>query len=71
MNETPLTLRVLIDADRCIGSGACVQASPEVFAQDDSGIVVLVDPSPAGRLADEVREAEAACPAQVITVVAD
>jgi ferredoxin len=30
-------MRVEIDADRCIGSGACVIACPEVFSQDEGG----------------------------------
>ncbi len=64
-------MRVVIDDDKCIGSGACVIACPEVFSQDDGGVVVLLDPDPAPEFHASVREAERACPAEVITVVGD
>ncbi|HLN16944.1 MAG TPA: ferredoxin [Acidimicrobiales bacterium] len=66
-----MTLRVAVDADKCIGSGACVLACPEVFAQDDGAIVQLLEEHPAPELDERVRQAEQACPAQVITVVAE
>ena len=59
-------MRVLVDPDKCIGSGACVRACPEVFSQDDAGIVVLRQESPGMELHEQVREAERACPAEVI-----
>ncbi|MGA7419915.1 MAG: ferredoxin [Acidimicrobiales bacterium] len=61
-------MRVEIDADKCIGSGACVIACPDVFSQDDSCVVILLDPAPAAPLHDQVREAVRACPAQVIAI---
>jgi ferredoxin len=59
-------MRVEIDADRCIGSGACVIACPEVFSQDEGGVVILLDPAPPAALDGKVREAVRACPAEVI-----
>lgn len=61
-------MRVEIDADKCIGSGACVIACPEVFTQDDGGVVILLDEQPPEGLRDKVREAVRACPAEVITL---
>ncbi|MCX5098187.1 ferredoxin [Streptomyces sp. NBC_00439] len=43
--------------------------TPEVFDQrEEDGIVVLLTENPPERLADEVRQAAALCPAQAIWV---
>jgi ferredoxin len=57
---------VNIDRDKCIGSGACVIACPEVFGQDGDGLVVVLDESPPPRFQDRVEVASQACPASVI-----
>jgi ferredoxin len=36
------TVRVSADRDVCIGAGNCVLTAPQVFDQDDDGIVVLL-----------------------------
>jgi ferredoxin len=64
-------VRVEIDADKCIGSGACVIACPEVFGQDDSGVVVLLQDSPGVELHEKVHDAVRACPAEVIEAVVE
>jgi len=61
-------MRVTVDQDICIASGACVLACPEVFQQDEDGLVVLVTDEPGSELHDAVREAMAACPAAVIEI---
>lgn len=62
-------MRVIVDAEKCIASGACVLACPQVFAQDEDGIVVVLEPRPDPSLHEQVREAVAACPAAVIEAV--
>jgi len=64
-------MQVEIDADKCIGSGACVIACPEVFSQDEGGVVILLDPTPPPGTHEQVREAVRACPAEVISVVGE
>jgi ferredoxin len=60
-------MTVLVDRDRCCGSGQCVLLAPEVFDQsEDDGIVILVDAQPPERLHATVREAAAVCPAAAI-----
>ena len=61
-------MQVTIDTDKCIASGGCIFACPEVFDQDDDGIVVLLDPHPSEALRDKILEAIDACPAAVISV---
>jgi ferredoxin len=62
---------VNIDRDKCIGSGACVIACPEVFGLDDDGMVRLLDTSPPLGLQGRVSEAVHACPANVISTAAE
>jgi ferredoxin len=64
-------MQVEVDADRCIGSGACVIACSEVFSQDEGGVVILLEPAPRSELHEQVREAVRACPAEVISVVGE
>jgi ferredoxin len=60
-------VKVVIDYDSCIASGACVRECPEVFAQDDDGIVVLLQETPAAQFHDQVDAAVDACPAACIS----
>ncbi|MET8681922.1 ferredoxin [Streptomyces sp. NPDC004647] len=61
-------VRISVDTDRCVGAGQCVLSAPDVFDQDDLGIVlVLAEPGdePAREAA---RQAGLICPSQAITV---
>ena len=59
-------MKIKLSSERCIASGACVLECPEVFQQDDIGMVVVIEPNPGAKLLDAVRRAAAACPASVI-----
>ena len=62
-------MKVIVDQNKCVASGQCVLSAPQVFDQrEEDGIVVLLDPSPPADLAERVRDAEALCPARVISV---
>jgi ferredoxin len=66
---TSVTLHWTVEADRdrCIGSGTCAFAVPEVFDVDDSGRVVLIgSPEPGD---DRVREAVEHCPTSALTLL--
>ncbi|GAA4709080.1 ferredoxin [Promicromonospora umidemergens] len=59
-------LQIDVDADSCVGAGQCTLTAPDVFDQDDSGIVMLLtDDVPD---TSEVREAAALCPARAIKI---
>ncbi|BAC69321.1 ferredoxin [Streptomyces avermitilis] len=63
-------MRVELDEPKCVASGQCVVAAPEVFDQrDDDGVAILLDEEPAAGLHDGVREAAAVCPAAAIRLV--
>ncbi|WP_026343320.1 ferredoxin [Nocardia sp. BMG111209] len=60
-------MKVVVDQDKCIGSGQCVLVAPEVFDQrDDDAIVVLLQEHPAAAHEDGVRQAARLCPALAI-----
>jgi ferredoxin len=62
-------MRVILDQDRCVASGQCVLAAPEVFDQrEEDGIAILLDASPPAGLHAGVRQAAGTCPALAITV---
>jgi ferredoxin len=61
-------MRVKVEQDKCITSGQCVLVAPEVFDQDDDGLVILLQESPSEDLAEGVREAQALCPARLIHI---
>ncbi|MFC5143201.1 ferredoxin [Streptomyces aureoversilis] len=61
-------MRVSVETPRCVGSGQCVMLIPEVFDQDDDGIVVLLQEAPPEEVYEDVRQAAMTCPTQVIGV---
>jgi ferredoxin len=64
-----ISMKVELEADKCVASGQCVLAAMEVFDQDDDGIAILLDDHPAAEHRDGVREAVAVCPAAAIRLV--
>ena len=62
-------LKVIVDRDKCVGSGECVFTAPDIFDQDeDDGIVVLITDTPEEALWDAARQAARQCPANAIVV---
>jgi ferredoxin len=62
-------MKVTVDKDKCIASGQCVLAAPDVFDQrDEDGIVVLLNPNPSDAQVADVEQAAALCPALAITI---
>jgi ferredoxin len=59
-------MKISVDEDKCIASGACVLAAPDVFAQNDDGIVVVLQTDPPAELRAAALDAIRACPAAVI-----
>ena len=60
-------MKVLIDQDKCVGSGQCVLVAPTVFDQrDEDGIAVLLTDTPEPEDEDGTRQAARICPALAI-----
>jgi ferredoxin len=59
-------MQVEVERDKCITAGHCVLVAPDVFDQDDDGVVILLDDAPAEALREAVEEAAALCPAALI-----
>lgn len=61
-------MRIHVDKDKCITAGHCVLVAPEVFDQDEDGVVELLDDTPPERLRDAIDEAAGLCPAALIRI---
>ncbi|WP_256251815.1 ferredoxin [Streptomyces sp. yr375] len=62
-----MTGRIVIDYDRCCGSGMCALSAPGVFDQrDDDGTVVLLTQFPPPGQESTVRTAVENCPCTAI-----
>ena len=59
-------MRVSADRNVCIGAGLCALTAPEVFDQDDDGLVELLTPDPERRPSSRrpPRQAASARPAR-------
>jgi len=62
-------MKVTVDTDRCVGSGQCSRAVPQVFDQDDEdGTSVLLLPLPPAELQAGVRLAVDLCPVRALAI---
>ncbi|WP_182379278.1 ferredoxin [Nocardioides sp. WS12] len=59
-------MNVSVEAHKCVSSGQCVLIAPEVFDQDDEGLVLLLEETPGADEHENVKEAAAVCPAAAI-----
>jgi ferredoxin len=60
--------RVLVDRERCVGSGVCESLVPEVFEIDDDGVLQVHREEPAPDDLDGVRDAVQSCPARALAL---
>lgn len=64
-------MRVEVEQHKCVASGQCVLAAPDVFDQDDEGIVEMLTDRPGADRYEDVKEAAALCPAAAIRLVSE
>jgi ferredoxin len=60
-------VRVQADRDVCVGAGNCVLTAPDIFDQDDDGLVTVLEPNPPADRNGDVERAVRMCPSGAIT----
>ena len=65
------TVRIVADKHKCIGAGTCVVIAPELFDQDDEGMVDVQVEEPREDQLDVLNEAIDFCPAQALLLARD
>ncbi|MFJ9034172.1 ferredoxin [Streptomyces sp. NPDC102274] len=63
-----MMVHISVDTERCVGAGQCVLSAPDVFDQDDSGIVMVLAEPEDDPGQEAARQAGLICPSQAITV---
>jgi ferredoxin len=64
-------VKVEANRDVCIGAGMCVLTAPEVFDQDDDGVVVLLTAEVPEETAGQARRAVVNCPSGALRAADD
>jgi ferredoxin len=59
--------KVVVDRERCVGSGVCVVVAPDTFSHDEQAKAVVL--APAADPFEAVRTAVADCPTQALRLV--
>ncbi|MCA1220884.1 ferredoxin [Streptomyces sp. 8L] len=61
-------MRVTADREVCVGAGLCALTAPEVFDQDDDGVVTVLAAAPGEEAQASAREAGVLCPSGAVRV---
>jgi ferredoxin len=62
-------MKIETDRDVCIGAGMCVMTAPELFDQDDDGIVLLLQVEVPPEHVEAVARAVASCPSGALRCI--
>jgi ferredoxin len=63
-------MAIVVQRDACVGAGQCALVAPDVFDQDDDGIVTLLQDNPSGSDFEAAVKAVRLCPARAISITA-
>ncbi len=64
-----MSIEVVVEQARCIGSKACISAAPGVFHIDYDNTALVIDPDAASEA--ELMDAARTCPTRAISVTRD
>ncbi|MYR34817.1 ferredoxin [Nocardiopsis alba] len=67
VTPTDSTLRLSADREVCVGAGQCVRAAPDLFDQDDDGLVVVLRADVPTEASTGARTAADWCPSGAVT----
>ena len=62
-------MRVVVDRDRCIGSGMCTTIAPALFDMDDDGVLIVIKEAPAPNEQSSLLDAVACCPVNALSAL--
>ncbi len=62
---------IAIHAEKCICAGHCVAAAEDIFAQDDDGVVLLLNQMPLIERLEAAKTAARKCPVRAIEILSD
>ncbi len=64
-----LTMRVVVDFDKCKSNAVCMGVAPDVFEVRDDGYLYILQEEPPEELRSKMMEAVQSCPTGAITIV--
>jgi ferredoxin len=63
-----MTVRIVVDRDRCEANAVCMRSAPEVFKVDDKDVMHVLVERPGDDLMDKVKAAVRRCPKQALSL---
>jgi ferredoxin len=63
-----VSVKVVVDFDRCASNAVCMSILPEVFEVRDDGFLYILEESPPEAMRDKLEEAVRSCPTQAISI---
>jgi ferredoxin len=63
-----VSVRVVVDYDRCASNAVCMSLLPQIFEVRDDGYMYVLDEHPPESLREQLEEAVRSCPTQAISL---
>jgi ferredoxin len=63
-----VSVKVVVDYDRCASNAVCMSLLPQIFEVRDDGYLYVLDEHPPESLREQLEEAVRSCPTQAISL---